>query len=333
MKRAVLVTGGAGFIGSHLVDMLLDAGHNVVVIDKLTYAGNKDNLSVALSSEQFEFIQGDIADRDAVTSLFERHDIAGIYHLAAETHVDNSIADPSPFVQSNVVGTAHLLTAALEYYERSGKPDDFRFVHISTDEVFGDLEVGDDPFTESSAYAPNSPYSASKAASDHFVRAWFQTYGLPVVTTYCTNNFGPRQHAEKLIPTVIRHALSGSEIPIYGTGKNIRDWLYVRDHCAGLIKAAQNGAIGETYCFSGSHEMENIVLAEKICAILDALKPRINGVSYQEQITFVTDRKGHDRRYALSSDKAKAQFGWAPEHDFDSVLRQSCAFFLKKAEE
>ncbi len=317
--RNVLVTGGAGFIGSHLVDMLLELGSKVVVLDLLTYASNLDNLQDAQLSPHCTMIQGDICDTELVSSILHDNNIDIVLHLAAESHVDNSIANPGMFVQTNVTGTYSMLNACNQHWEHNNKPADFKFVHVSTDEVFGQLAENDPPFNESSHYQPNSPYSASKAASDHLVRAWYHTYKFPVIITNCSNNFGPRQHAEKLIPTVVRSALMGAKIPLYGTGLNVRDWLYVKDHCQGIILAAQRGCLGASYCFGGSNELANKDLVLQICRILDQIAPK-PGYKYEQSIAYVTDRKGHDFRYAIDAGKARQELGWVRSTNFADNL-------------
>nr|WP_320142489.1 dTDP-glucose 4,6-dehydratase [uncultured Cohaesibacter sp.] len=317
-NNTILLTGGAGFIGSHMTDLLLAHGHDVVVLDKLTYCGNMSNLAhareISSSGENghLTFVQGDICDRAQVDQLMLDYAIDHVMHLAAESHVDNSIADPEAFIRTNVVGSFCLLASALAYWQAHKQMDQCRFVHVSTDEVFGHLDDDDPAFTELSPYSPSSPYSASKASSDHFARAWYRTYGLPVIITNCSNNYGPRQHDEKLIPTIIRSALGGHTIPIYGNGKNIRDWIYVKDHCRGLYLAFTKGQPGETYCFGGKNELQNIELAKQICSQLDQLAPRSDGNSYQQQLSFVTDRKGHDWRYAIDGQKAEKILGYQP---------------------
>lgn len=323
---SVLVTGGAGFIGSHLVDLLIEKGHHVVVIDKLTYAASMDNLKDAQETGQLTFIKEDICAAEKVYQALKDHQVQAVYHLAAESHVDNSIDDASPFLQTNVMGTYAMLTASTKYWEESSRFNAFRFIHVSTDEVFGHLAESDPPFNEKTRYEPNSPYSASKAASDHFARAWHTTYGLPVIVTNCSNNYGSRQHAEKLIPTIMRNALAGNPIPIYGNGKNVRDWLYVKDHCNGLYLACSKGQIGETYCFGGRNEKRNIDIANEICACFDAHSPREDGKSYASQVTFVEDRKGHDWRYAVDSTKSEEKLGWKGHYS----LQQFFADFVQE---
>lgn len=315
-----LITGGAGFIGSHLVDEILDKGQRVLVLDLLTYAGSLDNLKDARRREGYAFVQGDISDSETVSRLLREFDIRRVIHVAAESHVDNSIIGPAAFIQTNIVGTYILLDAARAYWEECGLGDAFRFIHVSTDEVYGDLSEDAPPFNETSTYAPNSPYAASKASSDHLARAWCRTYGLPVIITNCSNNFGPRQHREKLIPTIVRAALTGERLPVYGDGSNIRDWLYARDHVKGLFAAAERGEPGESYCFGGGNEVTNLDLIRLICRILDAERPLADGKHYAEQISFVTDRHGHDRRYAVNSSKAEAELGFTNSMNFENAL-------------
>jgi dTDP-glucose 4,6-dehydratase len=325
-----LVTGGAGFIGSNLVLHLLaaDASARVVVLDKLTYAGNLDNLEAVVENPRFEFVRGDICDRDLVRATFARTRPSVIFNLAAESHVDRSIESPGEFVRTNVLGTFEMLDAALGYFRglADGSRDRFRFVHVSTDEVFGSLGA-EGLFAESSPYAPNSPYSASKAGADHLVRAYFHTYGMPVVTTNCSNNYGPYQFPEKLIPLVTLNALDAKPLPVYGDGKNVRDWLYVRDHCEGLLLAATRGKPGETYNLGGNSERTTLEVVETVCRVLDELSPRSNG-SYRELIHFVADRPGHDRRYAIDAAKAMRELGFCPASGFDSGMRDTVAWYL-----
>ncbi len=318
----LLVTGGAGFIGSNLVNHLSSDGHNVVVLDKMTYAANKEFLAEGFARGNVELIEGSIEDKNLMAQIFRDYQIEAVINIAAESHVDNSIQDSEPFLQTNFVGTCTILSETLKYWESVGKPDSFRFLHVSTDEVFGSLSSEASLFTENSPYCPNSPYSASKAANDHFMRAWFKTYKLPCIITNCSNNFGPHQHEEKLIPTVIRSALSGQKTPVYGSGENVRDWLYVEDHCLGLIAALQQGKAGETYYFGGDCELKNIELVQKICTILDHIMPHKNNQSYSEMISFVEDRKGHDWRYAVNASKAKQDLNWNPLADFDLHLKK-----------
>lgn len=325
--KNVLVTGGAGFIGSHLVDQLLLMDVNVLVLDLLTYAGNLDNIAEARTYESYSFVNGDICDANLVKQLLNDYSVDTIFHLAAESHVDNSITNPGRFIETNITGTYTLLYESLKYWEKLNKPDNFRFIHVSTDEVFGQLKLTDSKFNECTPYAPNSPYSASKAASDHLARAWYHTYKFPTIITNCSNNYGPRQHYEKFIPTVIRNALKGNKIPIYGTGENIRDWIYVKDHCKGLILAALKGSIGKSYCFGGDMELPNNQLALMICNILDNMKP-IQNFSYADNISYVEDRKGHDFRYAIDSTIAKNELGWTHGDDFQDLLNTTIKYYV-----
>ena len=329
-NRTFLVTGGAGFIGSNLVHHLFasDPGGRVVVLDRLTYAGNLDNLESVAKNDRFEFVHGDICDRELVRATINRIEPAVIFNLAAESHVDRSIENPSEFVRTNVLGTFELLDASLGFFRSlsDGSSERFRFVHVSTDEVFGSLGPTG-LFTETSPYAPNSPYSASKASADHLVRAYFHTYGLPVVTTNCSNNYGPYQFPEKLIPLVTLNALDNKPLPVYGDGKNVRDWLYVIDHCEGLYLAAERGKPGETYNLGGNSERTTLEVVEAVCHALDQLSPRQAG-PYRELIHFVTDRPGHDRRYAIDASKAAREIGWQPKTPFDSGIHDTVAWYL-----
>ncbi|MBM3579490.1 MAG: dTDP-glucose 4,6-dehydratase [Alphaproteobacteria bacterium] len=320
--KTYLVTGAAGFIGCHFAKKISALGENLVVLDNLSYAGNLQNLE----GIKHKFIKGDIRDQMLVIKILREEQIDFLVNFAAESHVDNSIKAPENFIQTNIVGTYNLLTCALSYWQE--RKHDFRFLHISTDEVFGSLNKADPKFNEETPYRPNSPYSASKAASDHLVRAWFETYGLPVITTNCSNNFGPNQHREKLIPTIIRNALDGKTIPIYGDGQNIRDWIFVGDHVDGIYTALHRGHVGETYCFGGDCEKTNLDLANEICTMLDELKPRADGKSYREQIKFVTDRLGHDKRYAISNAKVEHELGFKISKLFTERLRETIQWFL-----
>lgn len=325
MKTTILVTGGAGFIGSNFVPYFLDAhpDYNLINLDKLTYAGNLQNLSEVAESSRYSFVQGDICDRPLVEKLFKDHDIQGVIHFAAESHVDNSISGPGEFVRTNVNGTFNLLDVA----RLSWKGKNNRFHHISTDEVYGTL--GDTGlFTETTPYAPNSPYSASKASSDMIVRAYHHTYGMNVVTTNCSNNYGPKQHNEKLIPTIIRNALAEKPLPIYGDGKNVRDWLYVLDHCKGIDLVFHKGKSGETYNIGGRNERNNLQIVDRITIILDQKRPRKNGKSYKELLTFVPDRPGHDRRYAIDATKIEMELGWRAEENFESGIEKTVDWYL-----
>ncbi len=332
--RKILVTGGAGFIGSNYLKLVLEQGDwQVINLDKLTYAGNLGNLSFSRDNPNYNFIEGDICDTTLVQKLFEEHQFCRVVHFAAESHVDNSIDNPTEFVQTNIVGTFNLLQAAFRnwmqgpYSYKKGK-ENCRFVHISTDEVYGSLgKTG--LFTEQTPYSPNSPYSASKASSDMLVRSYFHTYGMPVITTNCSNNYGPHQHREKLIPTIIRKALSGEPIPIYGDGLNIRDWLYVDDHCRGIDLAANEGVIGETYNIGGENERTNLYIAQHITAIMNQLTPKKNGGNYADQIDFVSDRPGHDFRYAIDATKIMGQLGWKPQEDFESGIKKTVSWYLE----
>lgn len=334
--HTILVTGGAGFIGANFIPYYLDAhpDKEVVNLDKLTYAGNPTNLSEVGHSERYHFVKGDIGNRELVEYLFDTYDIRGVVHFAAESHVDNSIEGPEVFVETNVKGTFTLLDVARNHWmEAPGKPrsgyEHARFLHISTDEVYGTLpESG--YFKETTPYAPNSPYSASKASSDFIVRGYFKTYGMNVVTTNCSNNYGPKQHDEKLIPVIIRKALTGDPIPIYGDGKNIRDWLYVLDHCKGIDLVFRKGKTGETYNIGGRNERENLYIAQKICSLLDQLNPRQDGKSYKEQITFVQDRAGHDRRYAIDATKIENELGWKADENFETGIEKTVKWYIAK---
>lgn len=328
-KQAILVTGGAGFIGSHMVDLLIRKGHPVVILDKLTYAGSREKLSNILNDDLVQFFVGDINDKQLVLQLLHANNIDYLMNFAAETHVDNSIREPSKFIETNILGTTSLLEACREYQTKSMN-EDFKFIQISTDEVFGELTRKARPFDENTKYQPNSPYSASKASADHLVRAWHKTFNIPTVTTHCSNNFGPRQDLEKLIPKITTNAINGEELPIYGDGMQIREWIYVVDHCEGIYRAALFGSPGQNYCFGGELEIQNISLVEKICHILEEVHPKKRGGSYIEQIKFVEDRPGHDFRYAIDDTKAKQELGYFPQTKFDFALRQTVAYYLDK---
>ena len=328
----ILVTGAAGFIGSNFVlDWLSQSSEEVVSLDLLTYAGNLENLSSLNQNPHHHFVKGNIGDRDLVLTLLKKHAIRAVIHFAAESHVDRSIHGPGDFIETNIVGTYHLLESVRSYWsdldEVSKKA--FRFLHVSTDEVYGSLNDKTPAFTENHPYEPNSPYSASKAASDHLVRAWFHTYGLPVLTTNCSNNYGPYHFPEKLIPLCILNALNGKPLPIYGDGKQIRDWLYVKDHCSAIRKVLSEGEISETYNVGGWNEKTNLEVVETLCAILDELKPKLNGKSYADQITFVKDRPGHDRRYAIDASKLERDLGWRPQETFETGLRKTVIWYLE----
>jgi len=329
----LLVTGGAGFIGANFVlSTIAETGEPIVTLDKLTYAGNRANLAPLDGDVRHALVQGDICDRALVHRLLAERRPRAIVHFAAESHVDRSIAGPAEFVQTNVVGTFSLLEEACAYW--SSLPADekgrFRFLHVSTDEVYGSLAPGDPPFTESHPYAPNSPYAASKAASDHLVRAYQVTYGLPTLTTNCSNNFGPRQFPEKLIPLMITNALAGKRLPVYGDGQNVRDWLYVEDHCAAIRSVLAKGRLGETYNIGGGAELKNIDLVKTLCALLDRARPRRAG-RYEELIEFVTDRLGHDRRYAMDASKIERELGWRPAESFESGLKKTVDWYTGAA--
>lgn len=322
----IIVTGGAGFIGSAVVRQLIrESDHEVLNIDKLTYAGNPESLRECADSPRYRFLQADICDREAMDKAFADFSPDIVMHLAAESHVDRSIDGPAQFIQTNIIGTYNLLEAARHYAK--GRSD-FRFHHISTDEVYGDLEIDDSLFTEETPYQPSSPYSASKASSDHLVRAWFRTYGLPTIITNCSNNYGPYHFPEKLIPLVILNALELKPLPVYGKGEQIRDWLFVEDHARALIKVATAGKPGETYNIGGHNEKQNIEVVRTICAALDELKPRSDGKNYADLITFVTDRPGHDMRYAIDASKIERELGWVPCETFETGLRKTVQWYL-----
>lgn len=322
-----LITGGAGFIGSALVRRLVAEGVEVLNFDKLTYAGNLATVTQSASERNYKFFQGDVANPADVSQAFEDFRPDVVFHLAAESHVDRSIDGPGTFIHTNIVGTYNLLEVALRSWKQNMLGNGLRVILISTDEVYGSLpETG--AFSETTAYAPNSPYSASKAAADHLGRAWHQTFGLPVINTNCSNNYGPFQHSEKLIPTVIRSALAGHPIPIYGSGANIRDWIYVDDHVQGLLDVARNGCVGGRYNLGGRAEATNLDLARRLCALLDRLLPRAGGGSYVEQIEFVTDRPGHDHRYAVDSTKAETELGWNRRETLETGLFRTVNWYL-----
>lgn len=327
----ILVTGGAGFIGSNFVlDWLAGSNETVVNLDLLTYAGNRQNLVALTGDARHVFVQGDIGDTALVTQLLNTHQPRAILNFAAESHVDRSILGPSEFIKTNVVGTFNLLEATRAYWGKL--PDDqkaaFRFLHVSTDEVYGSLSPDAPAFTEEHPYEPNSPYSASKAASDHLVRAYHHTYGMPVLTTNCSNNYGPYHFPEKLIPLVIHNALAGKPLPIYGDGSQVRDWLYVSDHCSAIRTVLANGKVGETYNVGGWNEKRNIEVVKTLCALLDELSPRADGQSYASQITFVRDRPGHDQRYAIDARKLERELGWKPQETFDTGIRKTVQWYL-----
>ena len=331
----ILVTGGAGFIGSNFVHAWLAQHDEVLVnLDKLTYAGNLRNLRALAGDRRHHFVQGDIGDTTLVSQLLATHQPRAVLHFAAESHVDRSIHGPMDFIQTNVVGTFQLLESVRAYW--AGLDDqakqDFRFLHVSTDEVYGSLAPDAPAFSETNLYEPNSPYSASKAASDHLVRAWHHTYGLPVLTTNCSNNYGPYHFPEKLIPLVIHNALTGKPLPIYGDGQQVRDWLYVEDHCKAIMRVLQDGRLGETYNVGGWNEKPNIEVVRTLCSLLDELQPRADGQSYATQMTFVKDRLGHDRRYAIDARKLERELGWRPEETFESGLRKTVQWYLSHSD-
>lgn len=334
-KEKVLVTGGAGFIGSNYVKYLIENfNDSIVVLDKLTYAGDLRNLGDVEDHPNYQFVQGDICDAQFLKELFNEHQFDRVVHFAAESHVDNSISGPGAFIETNIVGTFQLLQAAYLLWMEGPNQlrenfNNARFLHVSTDEVYGTLgETG--LFTEETPYAPNSPYSASKAASDMIVRSYFHTYGMPVVTTNCSNNYGPNQHKEKLIPTIIRKALTGEPIPIYGDGQNVRDWLYVMDHCTGIKLVLDQGRLGETYNIGGRNERKNLYIAQTICDLLDELKPASN--SYSDQITFVKDRPGHDFRYAIDATKLEEELGWSAKETFETGILKTIKWYLEHSD-
>ena len=327
----ILVTGGAGFIGANFVlDWLAHHDEPVLNLDLLTYAGNPENLASLAGDPRHIFVKGDIGDRALIDSLLIKHQPRAIVHFAAESHVDRSIHGPGEFVRTNINGTFTLLDAARAHWNTlsTDAKAGFRFHHVSTDEVYGSLGPNDAAFTETHAFAPNSPYSASKAAADHLVRAWHHTYGLPVITTNCSNNYGPYHFPEKLIPLMIVNALAGKPLPVYGDGQQIRDWLYVTDHCAAIRRVLEAGKPGETYNIGGWNEKPNIEIVQTLCALLDELKPRANQQSYTKQITYVTDRPGHDRRYAIDARKIERELGWRPAETFDTGIRKTVRWYL-----
>ena len=328
---ALLVTGGAGFIGSNFVlDWLGQSDETVVTLDALTYAGNLANLATVANDARHRFVKGAIGDRALVAALLAEHRPRAVLNFAAESHVDRSIHGPASFINTNITGTFELLEAVREYWSTlpPGERTAFRFLHVSTDEVYGSLAPNDPAFHERTPYAPNSPYAASKAASDHLVRAWHHTYGLPVLTTNCSNNYGPFQFPEKLLPLVIHNALAGKPLPIYGDGQQVRDWLYVGDHCTALREVLARGTVGGCWNIGGNNEQPNLSVVKLLCQLLDELKPRSDGDSYATQITFVTDRPGHDRRYAIDARRIEHELGWRPAETFASGLRKTVAWYL-----
>jgi len=331
----ILVTGGAGFIGANFIlQWLAHRDETVVNLDALTYAGNPENLRSVEKRDDYRFVHGDITDAELLEQVFARHRPRAVIHFAAESHVDRSIHGPEAFVHTNVTGTLRLLEAARRHWERLDGHDreTFRFVHVSTDEVYGTLGPDDPPFRETTPYAPNSPYAASKAGSDHLVRAYFHTYGLPVLTTHCSNNYGPFQFPEKLIPLVISNALAGKHLPIYGDGRQVRDWLYVEDHCRAVVRVLERGRPGETYNIGGRNEMANIDIVHTVCAVLDRWVPVAGIGCYADLITFVADRPGHDRRYAIDARKIEAELGWTPEETFDTGIGKTVRWYLDNPE-
>lgn len=332
---AILVTGGAGFIGANfIIKCIGKLDETIVNFDKLTYAGNLDNLKSVENERKHVFIKGDIADGELIDGILEKYKPRAIINFAAESHVDRSISTPGDFIQTNVVGTFKLLESARQYWQNLPEKEnkEFRFLHISTDEVYGTLEGGEEPFKETNRYQPNSPYSASKASSDHFVRAYFHTYGLPVLTTNCSNNYGPYQFPEKLIPLIIHNALNGKDLPIYGDGLQVRDWLFVEDHCSAILNVLEKGDIGEVYNIGGLNEKTNIEVVNHICEILDEIKPKSDSTSYKSQIAYVKDRPGHDRRYAIDSSKIKKSINWSPESTFENGIKQTINWYLDNQE-
>lgn len=337
IKNTILVTGGAGFIGSNFVLDWINAGLGTVInLDKLTYAGNLENLEDIKDNLNHVFVHGDIGDRALLAKLLAEHKPRAIINFAAESHVDRSIHGPEDFIQTNVVGTFHLLEEVRAYWNAlvavnptEKENPQFRFLHVSTDEVYGTLGPTDPAFTETTPYAPNSPYSASKAASDHLVRAYHHTYGLPVLTTNCSNNYGPYHFPEKLIPLCLLNALAGKPLPIYGDGQQIRDWLFVKDHCSAIRRVLEAGQLGATYNVGGWNEKANLDVVQTLCSILDELKPKADGNSYKEQLTFVKDRPGHDRRYAIDATKLERELGWKPAETFDTGIRKTVEWYLQ----
>lgn len=324
----LLVTGGAGFIGSAVVRLAIKRGYEVVNLDALTYAACLDNVASVAASPRYKFEQADIRDRQALNRIFVDHQPDLVMHLAAESHVDRSIDKPGDFIETNITGTYNMLEAAWNYWAAKGRPESFRFHHISTDEVYGSLPTDKSmKFTEETPYDPRSPYSASKASSDHLVRAWYETYALPVVVTNCSNNYGPYQFPEKLIPVVILNAVAGNDLPIYGDGSNVRDWLFVEDHAEALLLVIEKGKLGRSYNIGGENERTNLELVKTLCAILDDLRPKTVG-SYADQITFVTDRPGHDKRYAIDPARIRDELGWRPSLTIEDGLRQTVQWYL-----
>jgi dTDP-glucose 4,6-dehydratase len=328
----ILITGGAGFIGSNFVlDWLSVNDEPIVNLDLLTYAGNLENLASLAHNPKHIFVRGDIGDAELLASLLKKHQPRAVINFAAESHVDRSIHGPEDFIQTNIVGTFHLFESVRAYWSglQGEAKTKFRFLHVSTDEVYGSLAADEPAFTENHRYEPNSPYSASKAASDHLVRAYHHTYGLPVLTTNCSNNYGPYHFPEKLIPLMIVNALAGKSLPIYGDGQQIRDWLYVKDHCSAIRRVLEAGKVGEVYNVGGWNEKPNIEIVQTVCALLDELSPRVDGKQYIEQVTYVTDRLGHDRRYAIDASKIERELGWKPAETFETGIRKTVAWYLE----
>ncbi|HPI39920.1 MAG TPA: dTDP-glucose 4,6-dehydratase [Pseudobdellovibrionaceae bacterium] len=331
----IIVTGGAGFIGSNFIlNWIKKYTGDVLNYDKLTYAGNLENLKSVEKNPRYQFVRGDICDQKLFAELLAKHKPTAVLNFAAESHVDRSIHGPREFIETNVMGTFSLLQASKDYWQNlsESKRKEFRFLHVSTDEVYGSLELDDPPFSETTPYEPNSPYSASKAASDHLVRAYHHTYGLPTLTTNCSNNYGPYHFPEKLIPLVIHNALQGKNLPIYGDGSNIRDWLYVQDHCEAIATVLEKGRVGETYNIGGWNEKKNIEVVDTICKALDQLKPRADGKSYLEQKVFVKDRPGHDKRYAIDARKIEKELGWRPVETFETGMKKTIEWYLNNQE-
>ena len=325
--KNILVTGGCGFIGSNFVNNITkdDTEYFPIILDSLTYAGNINNLK-SLNSDSYTFVKGDICDKPLVDDLFKKYSFDGVFHFAAESHVDRSIDGPGEFINTNIIGTYNLLEISRKYF--NGDNPNFKFIHVSTDEVYGDLD-NEGYFTESTPYNPSSPYSASKASSDHLARAWFRTYELPVIVTNCSNNYGPMQFPEKLIPLMIINCLDSKDLPVYGDGQNVRDWLYVDDHCRAINTIYENGLVGETYNIGGNNEIKNIDIVNTVCSILDELKPAKNGKSYRHQIKFVKDRPGHDYRYAINAEKIQKELNWFPGESFETGIRKTIEWYLK----
>ena len=331
----ILITGGAGFIGANFIhDWLSQSDEPVLNLDKLTYAGNAESLARFHADERYRFAHGDIGDSALISQLLAQHKPRAVINFAAESHVDRSIHGPGDFIQTNIVGTFRLLDTVLGYWRSlpEERQKAFRFLHVSTDEVYGSLRPKDPAFTETNRYEPNSPYSASKAASDHLVRAWHHTYGLPVLTTNCSNNYGPYQFPEKLIPLMIVNALAGKSLPVYGDGQQVRDWLYVKDHCSAIRRVLEGGIPGEVYNIGGWNEKANLEIVHTVCALLDEMRPKIGGGSYKTQITHITDRPGHDRRYAIDARKIERELGWKPAETFETGIRKTVSWYLNNSE-